>query len=141
MHLALGGSRIYCGIVSIVRLATQDEIETFLHEFRKYWDGNIVPRRDARNEETLTELGLTIRQRAEEVRQLTYKDYFRGPSLDHGSDNQEWWEFGKMVYSQEVYIKIKVYTSDSGERRGKCMSFHFPDEDKPISYPYKIRRK
>jgi len=45
-----------------------------------------------------------------------------------------------MVNNQEVYIKIKVYTSDSGKRIGKCMSFHFPFKDKPINYPYKIRR-
>ncbi|OGW39382.1 MAG: hypothetical protein A2Y97_12810 [Nitrospirae bacterium RBG_13_39_12] len=123
-----------------MRLATKEEIENFLHEFRRYWDGNIVPRRDARNENTLTELGLTIRQRAEEVRQLKYKDYSEGPFVDYGSENEEWWEFGKMVNNQEVYIKIKVYTSDSGARKGKCMSFHFPDEDKPIRYPYKTRR-
>jgi hypothetical protein len=123
-----------------VRLATKEEIENFLHEFRRCWDGNIVPRRDMRNEKTLTELGLTIRQRAEEIRQLKYKDYFKGPSVDHESEDEKWWEFGKMVNNQEVYIKIKVYTSDSGARKGKCMSFHFPDEDKPIRYPYKTRR-
>lgn len=129
----------YCDILSIVRLSTKDEIEIFLHEFRRCWDGNIVPRKDTGNEKTLTELGITIRQRAEEVRQLTYKDYFRGPSEDHVSQKQEWWEFGKMVDNQEVYIKIKIYTSDSGERRGKCMSFHFPN--KPINYHYKARRE
>ncbi len=118
-------------------LPTTEEIETFLREFRRCWDGNIVPRLDSRNEETLTELGLTIRQRAEEVRKLKNTDYFRGPSQDHERPNQEWWEFGKMVKGQEVYIKIKVYTSDSGKRLGKCMSFHFPDEGKPITYPYK----
>ncbi len=139
MHFTLDNSCTYCGIVSNVSLATKEEIENFLHEFRRCWDGNIVPRMNIKNEQTLYELGLTIRQRAEEVRQLTYKDYFNGPSVDHRTENEEWWEFGKMVYNQEVYIKIKVYTSDSGKRIGKCMSFHFPKN--PINYPYHVRRK
>jgi hypothetical protein len=122
-----------------VGIATKKEIEYFLHEFRRCWDGNLVYRKDQKNEKTLTELGLTVRQRAEVVRQLTYKDYFNGPSIDHRTNTEEWWEFGKMVCNQEVYIKIKVYTSDSRKRLGKCMSFHFPES--PINYPYRGRSK
>lgn len=100
----------------------------------------MVPRRDRRNEETRNDLGLTTMQLAEEVKKLKYTDYYRGPSPDHDKSTRMWWEFGKEIKGQEVYIKITVYTSDSGKKFGKCMSCHFPDEGKPINYPYKEER-
>lgn len=116
---------------------TKEDIEAFLKEFSDCWGGTVVNRQDTRNDETLDKLGLTPVQRAKEVRKLGFRDYFRGPSPDHKEPNHEWWEFGRMIDGEEVYIKIKVYTSDSGKKLGKCMSFHFPDEGKPITYPHK----
>ncbi len=127
----------HCDILCLVKLPTKDEIEAFLKEFSNCWDGTVVNRQDPRNDKTLDKLGLTPVQRAKEVRKLGFRDYFRGPSPDHKEPTHELWEFGRMIDDEEVYIKIKVYISDSGKKYAKCISCHFPDEGKPLTYPYK----
>jgi hypothetical protein len=118
-----------------VGIPKQADIEGFLKEFKRCWDGKVIDRVNQKNEDTLVVLGITPQHRAEEVRKLKYTDFFRGPSPDHLIPGHEWWEFGLRIKKQEIYIKIKVYNSDSGKKMGKCMSFHLAEEK--ITYPYK----
>ncbi|NCO68536.1 MAG: toxin [Nitrospirae bacterium CG_4_10_14_3_um_filter_44_29] len=116
-----------------------EEIEQFLENFKSCWDGNVVPRLDEKNDETLSSLGITPRHRAEEVKRLHYTDYFRGPSPDYdGIAGKEWWEFGLRVKGHEIYIKIRIYKRERGSYGGKCMSFHIAEEK--ITYPFKEKR-
>lgn len=113
----------------------QADIEGFLKEFKRCWDGKVIDRVNTKNDNTLTELGLLPHHRTYEIRRLECSDFYRGPSPDHQIAGHEWWEFGRKVKSREIYIKIKVYVAENGEKRGRCMSFHFPE--KKITYPYK----
>lgn len=118
------------------RIPPREEIEQFLEIFKSCWDGQVVPRIDDRNDETLARLCITPRHRLREVRNLCVEDYYRGPSPDHDGDpNKEWWEFGRLVEGEEIYIKIRIYRTSNNKLAGKCMSFHIAD--KKITYPYK----
>ena len=118
--------------------ATQAEVEEFLSIFKSCWDGNVVPRLNVNNDETLAILGIKPKHRAEEIRLLRFDDYYKGPSPDHdGNPDKLWWAFGRWVDGYEIYIKICVYRGNDGTYRAKCMSFHIPD--RPLSYP--LRKK
>lgn len=115
---------------------TQEEVEQFLKIFKACWDGRVVPRKDEKNDDTLTILGITPKHRMEEVKRLHYYDYFRGPTPDHDGDpSKEWWEFGLRVKGHEIYIKIRIYKKENGKYGAKCMSFHIAEEK--ITYPFK----
>lgn len=114
-------------------IPSKAEVEAFLKLFKSCWDGSLVPRKDPRNDDALTILGILPKHRAEEIRRLAVENYFRGPSPDHdGNPSKEWWEFGLYVKRHEIYIKIAVH-----KKRGRCMSFHIADWE--ITYPYKER--
>jgi hypothetical protein len=112
---------------------TKSEVEQFLKEFKRVWDGKVIARFNEKNDETLTILGITPNQRADEIRKLTHKNYFRGPAPDHSGTSGDIWEFGKKINKYELYIKLKIYEI-SGKKRGKCISFHIAE--RPINYPY-----
>jgi len=67
---------------------------------------------------------------------LTYEDYYRGPITDTGPKGGEYWEFGKTICDQEIFIKLKTV---SKHRVAICFSFHIPERQ--IEYPFKRRRK
>lgn len=118
---------------------SQEDIKRFLKIFKSCWNGNVIPRTDSKNDDTLTILGITPKHRMEEVKRLHYYDYFRGPSPDHNGDpSKEWWEFGLWIKGREIYIKIRIYTKENGKYGGKCMSFHIAEEK--ITYPFKEKR-
>lgn len=116
-------------------MANKNEIEQFLREFKHCIQIHVIDeRQDGSNEATLAILGITPKQRLEEIKALNYKNYFRGPTPDHRNPSDNIWEFGKRVKGREIYIKLKVYTSTSGSKYGKCLSFHIADS--PISYKF-----
>jgi hypothetical protein len=122
-------------------LPSKEEIEQFLAIFKSCWDGQVVPRLNSKNDDTLDILGITPKHRREEGRRVHYKDYFRGPSPDHDGDStKEWWEFGRWIKGYEVYIKIRVYKRRRDDRYvAKCMSFHIAEEK--ITYPFKKKEQ
>ncbi len=114
--------------------AKKADIEQFLKEFKAVWRGFVIPRPE--NEKTLLKLCITPYQRINEIRNLTYKNYFRGPTPEHDRGMGEWWEFGMMVKGEEIYIKLQMFiTKTLKKKKGKCLSFHI--SDRPIKYPFK----
>ena len=82
--------------------------------------------------DTIARLGITVKQAKAEILGLTYQDYYRGPIPDVSSKGGEYWEFGKTICGEQVFMKLKADTSN---RVAICFSFHIPDE--PLEYPYK----
>ncbi len=111
----------------------RSDVEHFLREFKRIWGGTVINRINEDNEDTLVLLGITPNQRADEVRKLTCKHYYRGPTPDHSGSTGDIWEFGIRVRKKEVYIKLKIYEI-KGNKRAKCMSFHIAK--RPIQYQF-----
>jgi hypothetical protein len=77
-------------------------------------------------------LGITIQQAKQEVLALTPEDYYRGPIADASTKGGEFWEFGRRISGQEVFIKLKAV-----EEQGAAICFAFHPPEKPIEYPYR----
>ena len=112
------------------------KVKLFLFQFKEFAQKHFsfYPRDESLD--TIARLGITIPQAKQEILGLTYEDYYRGPIPDTGPKGGEYWEFGKTICGQEVFIKLKTVSKHSV---AVCFSFHIPDET--IEYPYKRRRK
>jgi hypothetical protein len=113
-----------------------EEIKKFLNnakELMKAGAFDFVPRK--KNMDSIKEAGLTIKHVKEIIMDLTYKNYYRGPSVDVGANREGFiWEFGYDIEGTDFYIKLKI------EQRGEkeclvCLSFHKAEQ--PLVYPYK----
>jgi hypothetical protein len=96
---------------------------------------DFVPR--SKNLASLSRLGLTKKNAKEEILSLAITDYCGGPEPDKDKPG-EIWEFGKIIESTDVYIKLKI-AQVGKEMIAKCISFH-PAEF-PISFPLRKKRK
>ncbi len=93
---------------------------------------DIVLRRD--NIKALGELGLTSKNRKDEIMSLSVSDYCKGPEPDKDKPG-DIWIFGKDIGGKQVYIKLKI--AHVGQAKiAKCLSFHVADY--PLSFPYRI---
>jgi hypothetical protein len=110
------------------------QVELFLGKFFQSWlpDCDVVPREE--NNKALLELDLTPKIRQEEIFSLTYQDFVKGPVEDRDMPG-DIWEFGRQVEGTEIYIKLKLFTTKSGKRFAKCISFH--KAKWPSTYPFK----
>ena len=79
----------------------------------------------------LTNLGISITEAINVVKNLKLEDYYRGPKKDHLYPEQEVYEFGKWLDAVELYIKLTIRKQDDLF----IMSFH--EAKRPINYPYK----
>lgn len=115
--------------------AKEEKIRKFLEEFKEIASKgrgiDVIPRRE--NIEDLAQLGLTKKNRNEEIMTLSLADYCKGPEPDKGKTG-DIWIFGKQVGNKEVYIKLKI-AQVGKERIAKCLSFHAAKF--PLCYPYK----
>jgi hypothetical protein len=113
-----------------------ENIKNFLNKAKSliksgYFD--FVPRK--KNMDSIKEADLTIKHVKEIIMDLTYKNYYRGPDNDIGSNRQGVvWEFGYEIDNINFYIKLKI------EKRGEkdclvCLSFYIAEQ--PLVYPYK----
>ncbi len=112
------------------------KVTLFLSQFKEFAQNVFSFYQRQESLDTITRLGITIPQAKQEILGLTYEDYYRGPIPDTGPKGGEYWEFGKIICSQEIFIKLKTV---SKYRVAVCFSFHIPEEK--IEYPYKRRRK
>jgi len=112
------------------------KVTLFLFQFKGFAQNlfSFYPRQESLN--TMTRLGITIPQAKNEILGLTYEDYYRGPIPDKDHKGEEFWEFGKIICGEEIFIKLKTISKHSV---AVCFSFHIPDET--IEYPYKRGRQ
>ena len=118
-----------------MKCAEKYRIILFLYQFKEFAQKTFTfAGRDSLD--TIARLGITIQQAKQEILGLTYEDYYRGPITDKDRKGEEFWEFGKTICGQEIFIKLKTVSEYSV---AICFSFHIPEE--PIEYPYKKRGK
>lgn len=94
-------------------------------------------RRDReKNLGTLAALGITVRDMFAIVAALKSEDALRSPwkNTNPGFPYETVCEFGTLVESREVYVKVSVVGFDACSQ-GCVISFHFPE--KRLTYPYK----
>jgi hypothetical protein len=108
------------------------KVKLFLFQFKEFAQKNFSFAERDKGLDTIARLGITIQQAKEEILGLTYEDYYRGPIPDKGPKGGEYWEFGKTICEQEVFIKLKTVSKHGV---AICFSFHIPD--KTIEFPYK----
>ena len=110
------------------------EVRQFLQEFKSLLDENgffITDRQ--KNSQALLDLGLTAKQREDEIRSISVLDYYAGPKADKYEKGM-YWEFGKEIGGVEVYIKLKIGGTPAREQ-AICMSFH--KAERRMRYPFK----
>jgi hypothetical protein len=115
-------------------MATKDEVDSFLRDFKakmKVFD--IVFRDDrGKNAQTLADLELRPLDRISIIESLCSSDYCEGPVPDLFYRTPGMWMFGKQVKGREVYIKVSPGHPDN---RVICISFHLAEH--PLDYPLK----
>jgi len=119
-----------------MRYVQPSQVTLFLFQFKEFAQNTFSFYTRKESLDTITHLGITIPQAKEEILGLTYENYYRGPIPDTGPKGGEYWEFGKTICGQEIFIKLKTVSKHSA---AVCFSFHIPDET--IEYPYKMREK
>jgi hypothetical protein len=112
------------------------QVTLFLFQFKEFAQNKFTFAEREKSRDTIARLGITHKQVKEEILGLTYKDYYRGPIVDTGPKGGKYWEFGKLIRGQEIFIKLKT-VSEYGV--AICFSFHIPDEK--IEYPFKRREE
>lgn len=112
------------------------QVTLFLSQFKKFAQNVFSFYAREESLDTIAHLGITIPQAKKEILGLTYEDYYRGPIPDTGSKGGEYWDFGKTICGQEIFIKLKTVSKHGV---AVCFSFHIPD--KQIEYPFKRRSK
>lgn len=113
-------------------MASKEDVDRFLSDFRaKMAVFDIVYLNRAKNLQALAKLEITPFDRKGFLKKLTVANYYRGPTTDneHLSDL---WEFGLLIRSSEVYIKIQLGVQ---QYPAICISFHLAEH--PMNYPYK----
>ncbi|MES2619682.1 MAG: toxin [Bacteroidota bacterium] len=109
------------------------QIEAFLKDFKEklgFW-GIMIRSDREKNKATMLALEIYMPQIKQVLQQLTVQDYSEGPLTETLYKGADMWVFGKLIKSQEVYIKISLGVAN----QALCISFHFSDY--PMSYPFK----
>lgn len=113
------------------------KVTLFLFQFKEFAQNKFTFAERDKSRDTIARLGITIPQAKQEILGLTYEDYYRGPVPDTDSKKGgEYWEFGKLISGQEIFIKLKT-VSEYGV--AICFSFHIPERQ--IEYPFKRRKE
>jgi hypothetical protein len=91
-------------------MASKDEVEAFLRDFKtklSIWD--IIYRDDrGKNAQTLADLEIRPVDRTKIIESITAGDYCDGPVEEKLYKGAGMWVFGKEVKKNEVYIKITL---------------------------------
>lgn len=77
----------------------------------------------SKNRRTRQELGLTIQDIEDNIRNLEEKDLFRGPERDRDIPNELLYIFKKELGNQIIYIKLKLRDN----KIVVCLSFHIDE--------------
>lgn len=111
----------------------KEDLKLFLREFKQKMAvfDVVILRSRSKNLQTILDLELTNITVRKYLSDLTFKDYYKGPTKDNYGDS-DLWEFGKEIKNKEVYIKITIGNLNKSVI---CISFHFPEHT--IKYPFK----
>lgn len=112
-------------------IKTRQEVEVFLNQFMPKLSvfGILYVFRD-KNQNALTELGITPAGRTEIIKQIETDDYVE--TIETAMQDGDMWVFGKDVNERELYIKISMGRPSS---HTICISFHVAEH--PINYAFK----
>lgn len=112
-------------------IKTRQEVEAFLNQFMPKLSvfGILYVFRD-KNQNALTELGITPAGRTEIIKQIETDDYVE--TIETAMQDGDMWVFGKDVSERELYIKISMGRPNS---HTICISFHVAEH--PINYAFK----
>jgi len=113
-------------------ISTTSEIIDFLRNFKRVAQSNFTFITRKKNLDSISQLGVKIKQAKAIIMQLTYENYHKGPERDRDRKKGNIWEFGAEIDNEEVYIKL---SDDFNHNIAKCISFHKAEFE--ISYPYK----
>ena len=113
-------------------IPTASEIIAFLRKFKRLAQNNFTFVHRKKNLDSISRLGIKIRQAKTVIMQLTYENYHKGPEKDRDRKKGNIWEFGTEIDSEEVYIKL---SDDFSHNIAKCISFHKAEFE--MSFPYK----
>ncbi|MDZ5474182.1 hypothetical protein SM124_21030 [Bacillus sp. 31A1R] len=113
--------------------ASKEEITSFLDKcksyiFHKKVDFILGPE----EKYTLSNMGISYQDAFELVNEITYMNYYRGPSADHKNPSEVVWEFGFEEVPQDIYIKLKFRNNRDDLL---MLSFHYAE--RPITYAYR----
>lgn len=108
--------------------ANKEDINSFLLQFKTLLEkgSEFIPR----TYDGITNLGLDIQLAEDELYELTYHNYDRGPNYDKNGDGTMVWEFGLMIDEDLTYIKIKI-------QNNTCKILSFKKSKGPFTLPYK----
>lgn len=114
-------------------MATSEEVEAFLREFRVKMNVFQIVFVDARtkNTQALLKLEITPDARKKVIESLVLTDYCQGPLDDKLYGVASMWVFGKKVNKIDVYIKISMGRPNN---EVICISFH--EAEHPLTYPF-----
>lgn len=94
------------------------------------WKGWVLVRR-SENIDCMTELGFTYQSLHDAILSLSVTDYCEGPVQDRDMRG-DFWIFGKIISSKEVYIKLKL-ANVGNLKVVRIVSFH--EANRPLRYP------
>ena len=88
-------------------VATSSEIQVCLSTIKSVHSIRIIP--TEKNRETRFQLGITVDDQVDLIRNLTLADYIAGPEADYDSSRSgDIWKFKKNAYGTTFYIKVKI---------------------------------
>lgn len=109
------------------------QVTLFLSQFKEFAQRKFSFAERDKSRNTIARLGITIKQAKNEILGLTYENYYRGPIPDtNPKKGGEYWEFGKLICGQEIFIKLKTVSEYNA---AICFSFHI--SERKIEYPFK----
>lgn len=119
-----------------MEIVNREDVEQFLSEFHqklKITDAIRYINERGKNTQTMFDLELTQSDQRKIIERLTVQDYSGCPEGISMHGGTKMWVFGKIVKTQEVYIKITI---GDFNKPVVCISFHLADY--PMTYPYQI---
>lgn len=109
-------------------------VKSFLQELKqliKVW-GLLFSNRPKNSIQNLADLSITAKMREEIVLSLEVEDYSEGPLKETQQGGTEMWIFGKVIKSQQIYIKLTISKITD---QAVCISFH--KAEFPMEFPFK----
>lgn len=111
------------------------QILNLLKDFKELMgQGHYYVKGHHKNIQALRDLGINARLRDEFILSVAMDDYSSGPNPDEYHPGY-YWVFGKNLDAVEIYIKLKIVSSNNGNEKAVCLSFH-PSEH-PLKYPFR----